>query len=441
MKIFLLNPYFKKAEAPVPSLGLLSMATHLRRNGIMDVTVCEPGLGGISREAAIENAAKADIVGISCYTDTRFEVIDFATEVKQKNPSALILLGGCHAGFMAGKIMEQYPVVDCIVDGDGEEPLLKMARGEKRSNIEGLYYREGGVVKNTTPRLKRRFQTVPLDYDFLGKELSGWKDMEAPQELMSLKHLPVIASKGCPYDCSFCATQALGQWRQADAQTILDEVKRLRDDYGARYLRFYDPLFAGNDKAIIRFCDLAEKEGITDVKFRIDIRADMKFDVLKRLKDVGLSVVGFGVESGADKILSDSNKRITRETTLNAIENIQNLGLWMIGYFILFLPGESDREREATLEMVQYFDEYNIQYFKIYPGTDYYRRFVRDGHMTDDFWFDRSKDREMVYCAENFPSCPYTLDKVIGTTIENSSPFWKEYILKAEAEARESCAE
>lgn len=435
MKIFLLNPYFRKAEAPVPSLGLLSLATYLKQNGFTDIMVCEPGLSGISREAAIEAAVKSDIVGISCYTDARFTVIDFAEEVKKRNPLALIVLGGCHAGFMVRKMMENYRMIDCVVDGDGEEPLLKLARGEAKDKIEGLYYREGGAVKNVIPRHKRRFPTVPLDYSFLEEGLAGWKDMEAPQHLMPLRHFPVIASKGCPYDCSFCATQALGQWRQASAETIFNEIKRLRDNYGAQYLRFYDPLFAGNDKDIIRFCDLAEKQGLTDVKFRIDIRADMKFDVLKRLKDVGLAVVGFGVESGADRILSDSNKHITRDTTFKAIENIRKLGLWMIGYFILFLPNETDEDRQATLEMVSYFDEYNLQYFKIYPGTEYYRRLMRDGDMTDEFWFDPAKDREMVYCKENFPSCPYPLEKVIRTTIDNSSPFWKDYITKAEANA------
>ncbi len=432
MKIFLLNPYFRKAEAPVPSLGLLSLATYLKQNGFNDVTVCEPGLSGISEEAAIEAAIRSDIVGVSCYTDTRFEVIDFATKLKKKNPQALVVLGGCHAGFMSRQIMGKYQVIDYVVDGDGEIPLLKLVKGETKDKIEGLYYRENGAIKNVSPRIRRRFPTVAIDYTILESELSSWKDMEAPQHLMSLKHLPVIVSKGCPYDCSFCATQALGQWRQAGAETIFNEVRRLRDNYGAQYLRFYDPLFAGNDRDIIRFCDLAEKEGLTDVKFRIDIRADMKFDVLKRLKDVGLAVVGFGVESGSDKVLADSNKRITRRTTFEAIENIRKLDLWMIGYFILFLPGETDEERKATLEMVSYFDEYNLQYFKIYPGTDYYQRFIRDGLMTDEYWFDPAKDREMVYCRENFPSCPYPIDKIIRTTIDNSSPFWRDYITKAE---------
>jgi anaerobic magnesium-protoporphyrin IX monomethyl ester cyclase len=440
MKIFLLNPYFTKYEALIPSLGLLSMGTILQRSGIADVTVAEPGLTGTDWETTLAAAAQADIVGITCYTDSRFSAVDFASAVKRRNPGATTVLGGCHASFLAAEMLKRNPDVDYVVAGDGEEAIVSLAKGAAPSTISGLYYREKGTVVSGPPRSMRRHSMVPLDYTFLPPIITNWKDIEAPPSSRQLRHMPLIASRGCPHNCKFCGTQAMGKWRQADARAILAEMRRLSEDYGAQYLRFYDPLFVGNDQAVEEFCDLAEIEGMPPVQFRVDIRADTNPKILERLRRLGLTVVGFGVESGSYRVLSAVNKKIRRETILQAIKTMRSLDLWTLGYFILSLPEETERDRQETLELVSMFDEYNLQYFKIYPGTGYYEERLRRGMITDDFWFDRTRGVEPVYCSEQFPDAPFDAAHVIGNTIEHSSPFWKQFILEAsDYMARQAC--
>jgi len=176
-------------------------------------------------------------------------------------------------------------------------------------------------------------------------------------------------------------------------------------------------LFTGNDKKILRFCDLLEKSKL-NIRFRIDVRVGTIREVLKRLREVGCDVVGFGVETGSDKILKRINKGINRKQIEETIKICKELDYWVIGFFMISLPDETMEDIKKTLELLKFFDEINLQFFKIHPNTSFYNELKQRGEIDDEVWFDPNYGvntiygNEIYYCKDIFPSANFYRNEV-----------------------------
>ena len=92
------------------------------------------------------------------------------------------------------------------------------------------------------------------------------------------------------------------------------------------------------------------------VNFRVDIRVGTRKDTLELLKKAGCDVVGFGVETGSDKLLKIAGKGVSRRQVLETIQVCKDLGFWIIGFFIYFFPNEEEHDRRQTMDLFKYFD-------------------------------------------------------------------------------------
>ncbi len=77
------------------------------------------------------------------------------------------------------------------------------------------------------------------------------------------RDMPIMASRGCPYRCSFCSNSQMWTTRYTlrSVDDVLDEIKGYIRDYNITALQFYDLTAIINRKWIIDFCDrlLTEK--------------------------------------------------------------------------------------------------------------------------------------------------------------------------------------
>ena len=156
-------------------------------------------------------------------------------------------------------------------------------------------------------------------------------------------------------------------------------------------------------------CDLLEKHNLK-IKFRIDLRIGTSEKVLNRLKEVGCEVVGFGIETGSNKILKRIRKGITREQIETTLKYCRNQKFWVVGFLMVSLPDESIDDILKTFELLNFFDEVNIQIFKIHPNTAIYDELKSRNEITDEEWFNPKSGfnttygNEFIYCSELFPS-------------------------------------
>jgi len=111
MKLLLVNPNFKGVVS-VPSLGLGFIGTYVRENSNCEVEIVEPILQGLTEAQVLDKVKESDIVGLTCYTESRFQVFDFAAKAKQVNPDCKLIVGGPHVNTLGKQILQHYPFID-----------------------------------------------------------------------------------------------------------------------------------------------------------------------------------------------------------------------------------------------------------------------------------------------------------------------------------------
>ncbi|MDO9465012.1 MAG: cobalamin B12-binding domain-containing protein [bacterium] len=122
-RVVLVNPYFEGVVV-VPTLGLGFIGTYLKERSNCEVKILEPMLQGLTEKHVLDEAKEAEIVGLTCYTESRFQVFNFAEKVKQVNPDCKIIIGGPHVNTLDELILKHYPFIDIIgghkIRGKGE---------------------------------------------------------------------------------------------------------------------------------------------------------------------------------------------------------------------------------------------------------------------------------------------------------------------------------
>jgi radical SAM superfamily enzyme YgiQ (UPF0313 family) len=411
MKLVLINPNFDGVVS-IPSLGLGFIGTYIASRAGWDVEIIEPKLQGYSRDDVLRKASDASVVGLVCYTESRFQCFDFVRRLKRMNPSVKVIVGGPHVNTLDSQIMRHYAEVDAVVRMESEESVLDIINGKPLSAIPGITWRnqQNVTVRNPDRPLRSEINTFTYDYSLVFPFLNRWKDPEIPYRLQRLNAIPMIASRGCPFQCTFCAAhqQWAGTYRGLSPEELVSRIEELSRRYAIRYFRFYDALFIGNDHHILTLCDLLERSKVK-ISFRIDIRAGTSRQTLSRLRSVGCDVVGMGIESGSDRILARVNKRTDRKKIKETVAVCRELGYWILGFFMVSLPDETLDDIRQTLEMVNLFDGTNLQFFKLHPNTAFYEELKQKGAINDEVWFDpdygfRTRyGHEVYYCREMFP--------------------------------------
>ncbi|MFH1386580.1 MAG: radical SAM protein, partial [bacterium] len=183
----------------------------------------------------------------------------------------------------------------------------------------------------------------------------------------------MITSRGCPYDCNFCADTIIwqGQCRMKKSQFVVDEMEYLVTKFGAKEIKFYDDTFTANRSRVVEICQEILKRKI-DVLWRCGSRVDrVDLELLRLMKESGCCSITFGIESGSDEILEKMNKNITVKQIKNAVKAAKSAGIETKGYFILNYPGETIATTEQTIKLS---GELNLDFavfnlFLPYPGT------------------------------------------------------------------------
>lgn len=415
MRLLLLNPFFSGAvKIPLFSLGFIG--SYVRQNSGCAVEVIDQNLEDVTDEQILNKMKDTDILGLTCFTESRFEVFNFAARAKQANPCCMIIVGGPHVQTLDKEVLAHYPFVDIVVRGEGEETVLDLVNKKPLKEISGITWRcNDKVVRNQARMMASDIACFSFDYSLINAQIRGWKDYEIPYSLLNLNALPVIASRGCPFKCRFCAANR--QWetsyRFLSPDDLVRKIEYYTKEYNIGYFRFYDALFVGNETRLLAFCDLLEKSGIS-ISFRIDVRVGTSYKVLKRLREVGCDVLGFGIESGSDKVLKRIKKGITRKQAEETIRITRELGFWIIGFFMISLPDEDIEDITSTFELLDLFDEANVQFFKIHPNTEFYEELILKGEIDNEIWFDPARGKEIFYCKEQFPSAHLGINEVNG---------------------------
>lgn len=324
-----------------------------------------------------------DIVGISVLTLDASNGIEMAHLAKEVAPEILTVCGGAHATDASELCVGHY---DIVVQGEGEETLLEIIHGHPLETIQGIcYLRDGEVVTNPPrPAIK--------DLDSLPPPLYSLFDMEQYVE-EGFRIGAVLGSRGCPYQCTFCASQVFWERsiRLRSVEKVIDEAEFLQERYHFDKISFADDLVNVPRQRAIDLANEIIRRGLhKKVEFYSLLRANrntVSDEMFQRMKEANWTEVSFGIESASPRVLQAMKKSLTPEEASQAIAMARRAGIKTV--FGNFMVGSWDEGWSDVLKTWRFVLTNDVEpLFWVstpYPGTQYAQNLIDAGYLDKEY--------------------------------------------------------
>lgn len=329
---------------------------------------------------------------ISSMTGPHKKYLELLSELKKKI-SVPVIMGGPHPTFFPEVLNN--PEIDFICTGEGEGMIGEFAkavvakRGFKKIANLG-YKKRGKLIFNPVRRLIENLDTI----SFPDRELYYWRY----PELAEYPTKRFLATRGCPYNCSFCFNHAYktiyagkGKYvRYRSPENIIEEILAVRSKYPLRTVRFIDDSFTLNKTWLIKLLTLYKKE--INLPFTCLVRAnELDEGVVKAMKEAKCVNVFFGIESGNEeyrnKVLA---KTLLDKDIIRAARLLDKYQILFGTYNMIGLPGESLKDAFETARF-----NYKVKstlptatILQPYPRTEIEKYAKKHGYLNKDFNID-----------------------------------------------------
>jgi anaerobic magnesium-protoporphyrin IX monomethyl ester cyclase len=381
MKILLINPApsgaLKATGVLFPPLGLLYVAAYAEKEG-HQVVVRDLAIRKKKEDFFFENY---DIVGISTDTTRHRQALQLAKRAKMSG--CTVIMGGPHPGYVDEEILSTKRV-DFIVRGEGEMTFSELAAALQKNDgkfdsIQGISFMSNGQIVRTPPRaFMENLDLLPLPARHL-VDMDDYRKTKLGDRAIT----PLITSRGCPYQCAFCASSHFfgKKVRTRSVVSVLSELEEIYHRYHFNAVAFVDDTFNLFPKRVIETC-----RGIIERKLDLWWWCFSRVDLLLRNEDMtkemvraGAKSVFIGVESFNPKTLEELKKGVDVESSVQAVERLKKNGLEIHASYILGGLHETAGMIHETIRFAKRLDT-NVAQFSIltpYPGTAIYEQ-VKD---------------------------------------------------------------
>lgn len=343
---------------------------------------------GVSKEEFVREVLRKDYKLIIIETSTASLNNDLEILKRIKKKGSIIAVAGPDICIRNPRFLVENEFVDCVIIGEYEYTVLEIVKciqnGSPLDDILGLIYRDGrGDIKTNPLRpLISNLDELPWPHR---EGLPMMKYLDAPGD-MPLPSVQLIASRGCPFRCIFCAWPQLmyggNSYRTRSIIDVLDEMEFVVRELKFKSVYFDDDTFnIGKDRMLKFAKELTKRnrDNRINVPWAIMARADlMDEDILYRFQSCGLHAIKYGVESSDKKLLENANKGTDLERVKAMVSLTKKLGIKTHLTFTFGLPGENWFTILNTLNFVVRQDPDSVQ-FSIatpFPGT-YFYEFVK----------------------------------------------------------------
>ncbi len=351
-------------------LGLLYIAACLEREGF-NVEFIDYQLFSHAKKFDADLFIKkigepAKLVGFSSMSNLLPFTILCTEKLKTRYPDRKVVLGGVGPSPVARQVIEAFPFVDSVVEGEGEIAMLDFIKG----NITSLPPR----------RLVRDLDSLPLpsyallDFDFYDA---------APS---------IITSRGCPYRCTFCTEPHNfgGAVRYRSIDSVIEELELVHSLSERTLFLFQDdilPLERSRFKKMLRAFDKLSFPMEWKCFSRVDL---MDEDLMREMVDHGCVQIRYGIESGSNKTLERIKKGFTIEKAYEIAEKSVKYFQSVHASFIWGYPFESMDEFETTLDWVSRFEDTGVTVllfeYSPLPGSQLYKEFKEELSFSKEFY-------------------------------------------------------
>jgi radical SAM superfamily enzyme YgiQ (UPF0313 family) len=393
------------------SLGVRYLETALEKQGFGTAAVYYKGFNSVNPAVTTKTELellksriaekKPLLIGLSVMSSMYLETVDLVINMIQSSFKIPVVCGGAFASMFPERFLDQG--IDFVIRTDGENPMCRLAEAVSQnsgySDIPSLCYRAEG-------------QNVINDIGMLATDIDGYglpaiisKDACAiendtltegdPQR--GARSYEVIASRGCPFTCSYCCCVNLRRLlpkgtpavRSRSVKSVIEElVIAKRELKRLVYVHFYDEIFPNIPGWIDEFA--AEYDKHIHLPFAIWSHPQMvSAETMKKLVAVGLREVTMGIQSGSAHMRKDIfHRNEKQEDIIRAARILKESGVRWISYdFMLQHPFETIDDLKETFELLNHFQtpfELQLHGLNFLPGTDIVPLAVEKGILTEE---------------------------------------------------------
>jgi anaerobic magnesium-protoporphyrin IX monomethyl ester cyclase len=354
-------------------------------------------VGLTAEDIAAALPADTDVIGLTCmFSQDWLYAKRVIAAVHEAAPRAPIIVGGEHVTADPSHVLRTAPAVTACALGEGEETLVEfvdaVARGGDLQGVAGLALRgPDGAAVTTAPRRRiRGVDDLPWPAWHLVPTLRVYLDNHFGFEEQNRRSMPMMATRGCPYRCTFCSSPSMWgtSWLARDPRDVVDEIKFYQEHYRIEHVEFYDLTAVVDRRWILEFTRLlsAERLGVT-WRLPSGTRSEALDDeVLRAMVASGCEAVVYAPESGSPRTLARIKKKVKPERMLRSMRAAVRAGMHVRGHFIMGLPGQTRSEVAETFGFIARMawvgvHDVNTYFFYPYPGSEMYRALVADGRI------------------------------------------------------------
>jgi len=402
-----------------PPLGLAYVAAALRDAGhevcIIDATgealdTRHPLNGdtyviGLSlTETTARIPLDSEVVGVSCGFSFEWPVYrEFISLVRDRLPSIFLLAGGEHVTAVPEQSLLDSEL-NAIVMGEGEETVVALVACIDKADsnfaaIDGLAFKDSGGHVRVNPRRGRQlaiddlplpaWDLLPIE-NYLSRGLGFGVDRG--------RSMPLLASRGCPYQCTFCSSPSMWttRWLARDQDLLLDEIASYQQRFGAVNFDFYDLTAIVKKSWIVEFCGKIKARGL-DFTWQLPsgTRSEAIDDeVAELLYQSGCRNISYSPESGSEDVLRRIKKKVKPKIMLNSVSGCVAAGLNVKFNIIFGFPDETFRNVLQSMGFIVRMalhgaHDISIWCFSPYPGSELFEDLKGKGVIGwNDIYFD-----------------------------------------------------
>ncbi len=358
-----------------------------------------------------------ELVGISCLFSHEWPVVrQLIAAVAARHATVPIVLGGEHATAMAEACLAEAPALLACAVGEGEETVVELVdalsrhrspcdragsprdRNGSLRDVAGIVFRTPDGPCRTTPRARiRDLDDIPpprWDLTPIERYLDGGFSFGVDRG----RTMPLLATRGCPYRCTFCSSPRMWTTRYTTraAARVVDEIEDYVRRYGAVNFDFYDLTAIVKRDWILEFCRILETRGLSITwQLPSGTRSEaLDEPVLRAMYRSGCRNVSYAPESGSERTLDLVQKKVKLDRLEHSMATAVRVGLNVKANILLGFPEEQKADVRQTLRFLLRMarigvHDASVWTFSPYPGSELFERLQAGGRLTrldDDYY-------------------------------------------------------
>jgi anaerobic magnesium-protoporphyrin IX monomethyl ester cyclase len=339
---------------------------------------------------------KPDLIAFSTTTNM-FKAARRYAKLAKNNTEVPIIFGGIHPTIVPEEVIS-CPEIDMVCVGEGEYALLelcnKMSESKEICSIHNIWVKEDGKIhRNPLRPVIQDLDELP----FPDRNIYDYASLEDAK----LNRAVFMASRGCPYNCSYCCNHKLkeinsGQYvRFRSVDNIIQEIQLVTREHPVKSVTFHDDILTLKKEWLREFSQ--EYRQKINLPFICNSRANLlDREIVSLLKSAGCHGINMGIESGNDYIRQKVlNRNITKQQIVRAFGLCKEYNIPVASYNMVGLPFEDLEKIIDTIKLNAQIRPGSMQVsiFFPYPGTKIYEACLKNNFMSDievNSYFERT---------------------------------------------------